>query len=382
MQNEAADALLRIDSAMRLAPNFAARRGTRRIGRTPSMNFRALGRSGLMVSPLAIGSFNFSNPTSEAESIAIVERAYAAGVNFFDTSNNYNEGQSEIFLGRAIRRLPGRHKVVIASKVHFPIDPSAGPNEQSNSRVNIIRACEESLERLGTDYIDLYQLHRPSFHVPTEETLGAMTDLIRQGKVRYIGCSTHPAWKVVEGVMVSEAKGLARYISEQPPYNLLDRRIENELVPACLAHGIGLIPYAPLAQGVLSGRYADATSFPADSRAARRGGVYIGRVNAPGIEIGRKLTAIAKQAGITPAQLAVLWVKDQPAVTAPIFGPRTIVQLEEILPVMTMTLSPQLAAACDALVPPGSAVTNYHNGCTWMKQQLQPGHEQAAATAH
>jgi aryl-alcohol dehydrogenase-like predicted oxidoreductase len=337
------------------------------------MNYRSLGRSGLMVSPLAIGTFNFSNPTSEADSIAIMERAYEAGVNFFDTSNNYNEGQSEIFLGHAIKRLPARHKVVISSKVHFPIDAIAGPNEQSNSRVNIIRTCEESLRRLGTDYIDLYQLHRPSFHIPTEETLGAMTDLIRQGKVRYIGCSTHPAWKVVEGIMLSEAKGLARYISEQPPYNLLDRRIENELVPACLAHGVGLIPYAPLAQGVLSGRYSDARNFPKDSRAARRGGVYIDRVNEPGIEIGRKLTTLANEAGITPAQLAVLWVKDQPAVTSPIFGPRTMEQLDEILPVLNMTLSSELAAACDKLMPPGSAVTNYHNGCSWMKQQLEVG---------
>jgi aryl-alcohol dehydrogenase-like predicted oxidoreductase len=347
------------------------------------MDYRSVGRSGLMVSPLAIGTFNFSNPTSDAESIAIVERAYAEGVNFFDTSNNYNEGQSEIYLGQAIRRLPARHKVVVSSKVHFPIDTSAGPNEQSNSRVNIIRSCEESLKRLGTDYIDLYQLHRPSFGIPTEETLGAMTDLVRQGKVRYIGCSTHPAWKVIEGVMVSEAKGLARYISEQPPYNLLDRRVENELVPACLAHGIGLIPYAPLAQGVLSGRYSDEKDFPADSRAARRGGVYIGRVNEAGIGIGRKLTALANEAGITPAQLAVLWVKDQPAVTAPIFGPRTIEQLEEVLPVLNMKLSPELAAACDTLVPPGSAVTNYHNGCAWMKQQLVIGDgSQAAAAIH
>lgn len=346
------------------------------------MNYRSLGRSGLMVSPLAIGTLNFSNPTTEIDSIAMVERAYAAGVNLFDTSNNYNEGQSEVFLGHAVKRLPARHKVVISSKVHFPIDANAGPNEQSNSRVNIIRSCEESLKRLGTDYIDLYQLHRPSFHIPIEETLGAMTDLIRQGKVRYIGCSTHPAWKVVEGIMLSEARGLARYISEQPPYNLLDRRIENELLPACLAHGVGLIPYAPLAQGVLSGRYSDARNFPQDSRAARRGGVYIGRVNEPGIEIGRRLTVLANEAGITPAQLAVLWVKDQPAVTAPIFGPRTMQQLEEILPVLNMTLSPSLAAACDKLVPPGSAVTNYHNGCTWMKQQLEVGVVQGEAAVY
>jgi len=334
------------------------------------MDYRPLGRSGLRVSPICIGSFNFSNPTTEAESIAIVDRAYATGINFFDTSNNYNEGASERFLGRAIARLPSRHKVVIASKVHFPTDPSAGPNEQGNSRINIVRSCEESLKRLGTDYIDLYQLHRPSFDIPMEETLGVLTDLVRQGKVRYIGCSTHPAWKVVQGLMTSERYGLARFISEQPPYNLLDRRIENELIPACREYGVGIIPYAPLAQGVLSGRYAAGAAFPPDSRAARRGGIYAGRVNDAGVAVGGKAVALAKANGITAAQLALLWVKDQPGITAPIFGPRTLEQLEEILPVLGMSLSAELAAACDTLVPPGSAVTNFHNGCTWMRQQL------------
>jgi aryl-alcohol dehydrogenase-like predicted oxidoreductase len=334
------------------------------------MDYRHLGHSGLKVAPIGVGSFNFSNPTSEAESIAIVERAFAAGINFFDTSNNYNEGESERFLGRAIARLPSRHKLVIASKVHFPTDPSAGPNEQGNSRLNILRSCEESLKRLGTDYIDLYQLHRPSFEIPMEETLAALTDLVRQGKIRYIGCSTHPTWKVVQALMVSEREGFARFVSEQPPYNLLDRRIENELIPACQNFGVGVIPYAPLAQGVLSGRYAAASNFPADSRAARRGGIYAGRVNDAGIAIGHRIIALAKAHGLTGAQLALLWVKDQPGITAPIFGPRTLSQLEEIVPVLCMTLSSELASACDALVPPGSAITNFHNGCTWMRQQL------------
>jgi aryl-alcohol dehydrogenase-like predicted oxidoreductase len=338
------------------------------------MDYRSLGRSGLKVSPICVGSFNFSNPTTEAESIAIVERAYGAGINFFDTSNNYNEGESERFLGRAIKKVAPRHKLVIASKVHFPTDPrSAGPNEQSNSRVNILRACDESLQRLGTDYIDLYQLHRPSFDVPIEETLDALTSLVRQGKVRYIGCSTHPAWKVVQSLMTSEREGFARFVSEQPPYNLLDRRIENELIPACQQYGVGIIPYAPLAQGVLAGRYGAADNFPADSRAARRGGIYAGRVNAAGIEVGRKVVALAREHGITAAQLALLWVKDQPGITAPIFGPRTVEQLDEIIPVLGMRLSTELAAACDKLVPRGSAVTNYHNGCTWMLQQIDAG---------
>lgn len=332
------------------------------------MNYRSLGRTGMMVSPLCVGTMNFFEPTPEEDAREIVRVAYEAGVNFFDTAGNYNKGESEKILGRAVADLGQRHEFIIATKCHFPIGP--GPNDRGNSRLHVIRACEDALKRLGTDYIDLYQLHRPVFDIPFDETLGAMDDLVRQGKVRYIGTSTHPAWKVMEGLMVSEAKGYARFVSEQPPYNLLDRRIENELAPLCDAHGIGIIPYASMAQGVLAGRYNSATNVPPDSRAARLGGLYQGRVNDRGVEVGKKLVALAGEAGITPAQLALLWVKDQRAVTAPIFGPRTADQLREALPMTEMTLSPDLRSACDELVPPGSAVTNFHNGAAWLKQVL------------
>jgi aryl-alcohol dehydrogenase-like predicted oxidoreductase len=322
----------------------------------------------MMVSPLCVGTMNFFEPTAEEEAREIVRVAYEAGVNFFDTAGNYNKGESEKILGRAIAGLGKRHEFIVATKCHFPIGP--GPNDRGNSRLHVIRACEDALKRLGTDYIDLYQLHRPVFDIPFDETLGAMDDLVRQGKVRYIGTSTHPAWKVMEGLMVSELKGYARFVSEQPPYNLLDRRIENELAPLCDAHGIGIIPYASMAQGVLAGRYSSAKDVPADSRAARLGGLYQGRVNDRGVEVGKKLVALAGEAGITPAQLALLWVKDQRAVTAPIFGPRTADQLREALPMTDMTLSSDLRAACDELVPPGSAVTNFHNGAAWLKQVL------------
>jgi len=223
---------------------------------------------------------------------------------------------------------------------------------------------------LQTDYIDLYQVHRPSPSIPVDETLGALTDLVRQGKVRYIGSSTHPAWKIMEAIMVSELKGYARFVSEQPPYNLLDRRIENEIVPMCQAYGLGLITWAPLAQGVLAGRYSSATDLPVDSRGALRGGIYSERITQPGIEIGKRLVALAHEHDIPPAQLATLWVKDQPGITAPIIGPRTIEQLEHLLPVLDMTLSEDLAASCDRLVPPGSAVASFHNSAEWMKQRL------------
>jgi aryl-alcohol dehydrogenase-like predicted oxidoreductase len=213
-------------------------------------------------------------------------------------------------------------------------------------------------------------MHRPDPNTPVEETLGALADLVRAGKVRYVGCSTHPAWQVMEALAVAERGGLARYISEQPPYNLLDRRIENELVPLCQAQGLAILPWAPMAQGILAGRYADAAAYPDDSRAARRGGVYADRVTPAGIAVGRRFAELARDAGMTPAQLALLWVKEQPGITAPIFGPRTLDQLEQALPILDARLDAALRAACDALVPPGSAVANFHNSAAWMKMRV------------
>ena len=324
----------------------------------------------MKVSPLCIGTFNFGGPTSEDEAHRIVRAALEAGVNFFDSAGNYQQGEAERVLGRAIAAHAPRHQVIIATKAHFPIGPY--PNDQGNSRLHILRACDESLKRLNTDYIDLFQIHRAAFDLPQDETLGALTDLIRQGKVRYAGCSQHPAWKLMEAIGISESKGLARYVSEQPPYNLLDRRIENELVPMCQAHGVGLIPFGALAQGVLAGRYDDARRPPADSRAAQLGWIFAERVDDRGVAVGRALVQLARAHGLTGGQLAVLWAKDQPGITAPIIGPRTLAQLEDVLPIVTMSLSDALREACDRLVPPGSAVTDFHNASFWMKQRLYP----------
>jgi 1-deoxyxylulose-5-phosphate synthase len=332
------------------------------------MEYRLLGRTGLRVAPLAIGTMNFANPTHEDEVARIIDRALDAGLNLFDTANSYNGGASEVAIGRALVASGRRHELILATKVHYPT--GSGPNDRGNSRRHLLCACEDSLRRLQTDYIDLYQIHRPDPDTPVEETLGALSDLVRQGKVRYIGCSTHPAWRVMEALAVSERRGLARYVSEQPPYNLLDRRIENELVPLCLAHGLAILPWSPLAQGVLAGRYADAAAPPADSRAALRGGIYAERVTAAGVAVGRRFVALAEAHGIAPALLALLWVKDQPGVTAPLFGPRTVAQLEAMLPVVELALSDELRQACDELVPPGSAVVNFHNTAGWMKMRL------------
>ncbi|MGD1214856.1 MAG: aldo/keto reductase [Terriglobales bacterium] len=332
------------------------------------MDYRTLGRTGVKISPLCLGTDNFGNPTPTLESISIIDRALEAGINLIDTSNSYANGESERIIGRALELNGRRQQAIIATKAHYPTGP--GPNERGNSRLHLISACEESLRRLKTDYIDLYQIHRPSFDIPVDETLGALTDLVRQGKVRYIGSSTAPAWKLMESLMVSEAKGYARFVSEQPPYNLLDRRIENELVPLCRTYGLGILPWSPLAMGLLAGRYPEDSVCPADSRATLRGGIYAERITARAILVGNKFVRLAQSFGMSPSQLAVMWVKDQPGITAPLIGPRNIEQLEHLLPVLEIKLNETVKAACDELVPPGSAVANFHNSSGWMKMRL------------
>lgn len=298
----------------------------------------------------------------------IVHRAVEAGINLIDTADSYAAGQSERFIGKALTQSKTRGSVLLATKVYYPTGP--GPDDRDNSRAHILKACEDSLRNLQTDYIDIYQIHRPSVIVPVEETLGALTDLVSQGKVRYVGCSTHPAWKVMEALKISEQKGFAQFILEQSPYNLLDRRIENELVPLCKTYGLGILAWAPLAQGVLAGRYTSAEDYPEGSRAALRGGIYSERVTDRGIEIGNRFVALAKDAGMSPSQLAILWVKDQDGITAPLIGPRTLQQLEDLLPVGDKGLDDTLRTACDKLVPPGSAVANFFNSAAWMKSRI------------
>lgn len=333
--------------------------------------YRLLGRSGIRIAPLALGTDNFANPTPEADSKAILNRAIEAGINLIDTSNSYAKGEAERIIGRALKENGRRHDVFLATKAHYPT--GTGLNDRGNSRLHLIKACEDSLRRLQTDHIDLFQLHRPDFEVPIEETLSALTDLVRQGKIRYIGSSTAPAWKVMEALMVSELKGYVRFVSEQPPYNLLDRRIENELVPMCQAQQIAILPWSPLAMGILAGRYAGyekTGDYPPESRAALRGGIYAERITKRGVEIGNAFVEMADGLGITAVQLAILWVKDQPGVTAPLIGPRTMDQLEHYLPVMEMSLSDEIRQRCDELVPPGSVIANFHNSAPWMKMKV------------
>ncbi len=350
------------------------------------MEYRVLGRTGVNVSPLGLGSDNFGDATSEKEADKIINRALDAGINLIDTGDTYCEGESERIIGRTLKKNNKRHQVFIATKIDhgrkrigvsldeykptFSIRPdmhldSLGPNEFGHSRLNIIRVCENSLKSLQTDYIDLFQLHRFSPDIPVDETLGALTDLVRQGKIRYIGCSTHPAWAVMEAIMFSELKNYVRLATEQPPYNLLDRRIENELIPVSRKYRVGLITWGPLAMGILAGRYNSTTDFPEGSRAVMRGGFYAKRITERGIKVGKEFMKLAKKAGIPAAQLALLWAKDQPGITAPLVGARTVDRLETLLPVLEMTLSDEIREACDMLVPPGSFVADFHNSSLW-----------------
>jgi len=330
------------------------------------MEYRSLGRTGVMVSPLCLGTMNFGGPTSKSESIAIINRALDAGINFIDTANVYNNGESERIVGEALKQNGRRDQIVLATKVNGVMGP--GPNDRGLSRYHIIRSCEDSLRRLQTDHIDLYQAHRPPT-MPQDETLRAFDDLVRAGKALYIGCSTHPAWMVMEALALSERYGLARYISEQPPYNLLDRRIENELIPLCQRYGIAIIPWSPLAGGILTGRYPSSSELPPDSRAARSEW-FRSRVTSKGLQVAAQVAEMAKERGMTGAQLALLWVKDQPGVTAPIIGPKTLAHLEEFLPVLGMTLADSDRPRFDALVHPGNAVADFHNTNDWMKARI------------
>ncbi|MGQ9477664.1 MAG: aldo/keto reductase [Candidatus Bipolaricaulia bacterium] len=332
------------------------------------MEYRLLGRTGVRVSALCLGTMNFGDPTPKAEAVRIIHRALDAGINFIDTANVYVRGESERVVGEALAG-GRRQRVILATKVHFP--QSEDPNDRGNSRRHIMMAVEDSLRRLKTDWLDLYQLHRPAFELPQDETLRALDDLVRQGKVRYIGSSTFPAWLVMEGLAISERYGWARYVSEQPPYNLLDRRIENELIPLAQRYNLAILPWSPLAMGLLAGRYERVDAFPPDSRAARPGArIYAERVTERAVATSRKFCELAKAHGYEPAQLALLWVKEQPGVTAPIIGPRTEAHLEMALGVLDLKLDEATAAALDELVPPGSAVADFHNTSGWMKMKL------------
>ncbi len=333
------------------------------------MEYRVLGSSGVKISPLCLGTMNFGGPTPADESIRILNRALNGGINIIDTANVYNGGESERIVGRALQENGQRDRIVLATKVYNAMGD--GPNDQELSRYHIVKACEDSLRRLQTDRIDLYQLHRPSPFIPHEETLRALDDLVRAGKVLSIGSSTFPAWTIMEGLAISRQYGWVRYTSEQPPYNLLDRRIENELIPLAQKYNLAVLPWSPIAMGLLAGKYLPGEAPPPGSRLAEGRNYMPERVNLTGREVGARMVELARERGVTASQLALLWCKDQPGITAPIFGPRTLAQVEDALPVLEMSLKDEDQPIFDSLVHPGNAVADFHNSAWWMKARIQ-----------
>jgi aryl-alcohol dehydrogenase-like predicted oxidoreductase len=322
------------------------------------MEYRSLGRTGVKVSKLCLGAMMFGGPTEEADSLPIIDAAIDAGINFIDTANVYSRGRSEEVVGAAFKANGKRDKIVLATKVHGKMADD-DVNAEGNSRRHIMAQCEASLKRLGTDWIDLYQIHRPEPGVAIDETLGALDDLVRQGKIRYIGFSTFAAWQVVESIWVAKELGLNRVVCEQPPYNLLDRRIERELVPVAQGYGLALIPWSPLASGFLTGKYQRGQDYPSDSRLARQQNGRRAYSDAA-FDVLDVVEAIAKDKDCTPSQLAVAWCADQPAVTSPIIGPRTMEQLEDNLGSVDITLTEDDHQRIDEVAPPGRETVAYY----------------------
>lgn len=320
------------------------------------MEFRALGRTGAQVSALCLGCMNFGWGTEEDESAAIIHRALDLGLNFLDTADVYGKGASEEITGRAIKNR--RDEVFLATKGFNRM--GEGPNDWGASRLHITRAVEDSLRRLQVEHIDLYQIHRPQSAVPIDETLRALDDLIRAGKIRYIGTSTYAAWQLVESFWQSEKLSLNRFVCEQPPYNLLDRRIERELLPVAKLYGVGIIPWSPLAGGMLSGKYRRGEAGPEGSRYQSgkfRNGEEVSPATWTIIEGVRDL---AKQKGVAMDALALAWVLSRPGVTSPIIGPRTMEQFEANLKALEVRMTDEDSKRLDELSAPGTHAAEYY----------------------
>src|SRR5579884_3285375 len=319
------------------------------------MEYRTLGHTGVKVSPLCLGAMMFGawGNTDHEESIRIIHRALDSGVNFIDTADVYSRGESEEIVGKALKG-GRRDSVILATKVHGTMGDD--PNEFGNSRRWLIREVENSLRRLGTDWIDLYQIHRPEADTDLDETLGALSDLIHAGKVRYAGSSTFPPSQIVEAQWAAKRRGLERFVTEQPPYSIVTRAIENDVLPTCQRFGIGVIPWSPLGGGWLTGRYRLGQDIPQSRRADRIPGRYDMSIpaNQPKLEAADQLARLAEEHGHTLIEMAIAFVIRHPAVSAAIIGPRTMEHLESQLPAADVTLSDEVLDRIDEITPPGT----------------------------
>src|SRR4051812_21484929 len=336
------------------------------------MDYRSLGRTGMHVSPLCLGAMMFGSwgEPDHDTSVGIIHRALDAGINFVDTADVYSQGESEEIVGQALKGR--RDDVVLATKFHgqmgVPLDAPMGtagpPLQRGNSRRWIFHEVENSLRRLQTDWIDLYQVHRPDPHTDVEETLSALTDLQRQGKIRAFGASTFPAHDVVEAQWTSERRGLGRFVTEQPPYSLLVRGVEADLLPVAERYGMGVLPWSPLAGGWLTGRYRKGQEPPRSQRAERLPGRYdlSNPANQSKLDAADALAVLADEAGMSLVHLALAFVLQHPAVTAPIIGPRTREHLDSQLAAADVRLSTDVLDKIDEIVPPGVTLSRADAG--------------------
>src|SRR4051812_26046328 len=325
------------------------------------MDLRPLGRTGVQVSKLCLGAMMFGawGNADHDESIRIIHAALDAGINFVDTADVYAQGESEEIVGKALRGR--RDDVILATKFHGAMGED--PNRQGSSRRWIMRAVEDSLRRLDTDWIDLYQVHRPRTDTDIDETLGALTDLVREGKVRYLGGSTFPASQIVEAQWVARERGLQRFVTEQPAYSILVRRIEDDILPTCQRHGMGVLSYSPLTGGWLSGRWRKDSGQQASSRASRLPERFdlSQPANQRKLDAVEALAQLAEDAGITLIQLAIAFVLNHPAITSTIVAPRTMEQLDGQLAPSAVTLDSGVPARMDEIGAPGTTNTPHEN---------------------
>ena len=322
------------------------------------MRYRPLGRTGVQVSALSLGSMLFGTTTPAADAGRLIDMALDRGVNSLDTANIYGRGASEEAVGAALRRNGRRDRVVLGSKVHARMDDD-DPNAAGNSRRHVIEQCHATLRRLGVDHLDIYYVHRPSTEVPIDETLRALTDLVREGSVRYIGASSFAAWQHLEGLWAAKQHGLERFVVEQTPYSLLDRRVERELLPMAATYGTGIMVWSPLAGGMLTGKYRSGASRRRPPGRRRQ------RLGAPALRpaafaVVDELVALARPKGCTPAQLALAWTLARPDVSSVVLGARDSDQLADQLGALDVELGPDELARLDAVSPPGRAIVPYY----------------------
>ena len=327
---------------------------------------RRVGRSGLVVSELCLGTWYFGGPTPYDEALALMRSALDAGITFWDTSDHYNAGGSEATIGRALRELGVREDVILATKAFYPTGP--GPNDRGAGRRYLLRELEAQLKRLQTDWIDIYMLHRSDFATPLDETIETLDACVKAGKIRYWGTSTFPGWRAAEAWWRSELHGWTHPICEEAPYNLLDRRVEADRARFMREYGLGFFTWSSIAGGLLTGKYAgDANEAPPDgTRLKDMHRRYQTRLGPATLAKAQELAALARAAGLDPIHMAVSWVLGQDVVTSACIGPRSVAQLGPYVEALDVKLDRALLDEIDRIVPPGSAYADFHDTSEWL----------------